>query len=544
MPTRVIQGFFVGGMMRPMAGILQPAAPGGATDARSPAPKSSGPPAPAFASRPGVVQRHGGGGSFPVDAVRLGLARSGGSPLPGPLLAKMEAAFGADFSGIRVHVGPQAARIGAIAFTTGNDLYFSPGRYQPDSVQGQQLIGHELAHVIQQRQGRVRAPGVGVSVVQDHALEAEADRLGMRAAMHRPPIRPEQSAPSQALQRKPAPGAPQPAAPRIPAQRLPHRWSAPIQRAMAAGGMGGPPGGPPGGFGGPPGGFGTGHVSSMPPAHSGKLKGSEAKYRMVLWGRFGMGTFSVDDLCTEIGSHGAVTTRGGQLAILSGLRKAGALFPPITENVRDGLVLSFDSTQAQQAPAKAASSSFTNRQAFGMGNPPHNHPNMVDFWEQHAHTPPPAGRDRREHYMSPSRNFLIGDNNGNPVIDPSTGQQAMEQGHSNLVMGHNPSASTYINATGHMHSPGTNRTHNFSPSAYGQVENAKASAASGSSEPPYIPPSPTRGSWPGYFQRDHPRFDPRYAARWPGNIRKTCGTCGNDIDHVAVTHCTACGAAY
>jgi hypothetical protein len=135
-----------------------------------------------------VVQRFGGNDSFDVDPVQLGLARSGGKALPPALLAKMEAAFKADFSAVRVHVGPQAARIGAIAFTTGSDLYFAPGRYQPDTVQGQQLIGHELAHVIQQRQGRVAAPGSGVSVVQDHALEAEADRLGIQAAAFRGPV--------------------------------------------------------------------------------------------------------------------------------------------------------------------------------------------------------------------------------------------------------------------------------------------------------------------------------------------------------------------
>jgi hypothetical protein len=94
----------------------------------------------------------------------------------------MEAALGADFSGVLVHVGTQAARIGALAFTTGNDIYFSPGRYQPETMHGQQLLGHELAHVIQQRQGRVRSPGGGLAIVQDRKLEAEADRLGMRAA--------------------------------------------------------------------------------------------------------------------------------------------------------------------------------------------------------------------------------------------------------------------------------------------------------------------------------------------------------------------------
>jgi hypothetical protein len=135
----------------------------------------------AAAARAGL-QRPANPGHSAVDPAHIGLARSGGQPLPRVLLAKMEAAFAADFSKVRVHIGPQAQRIGALAFTTGNDLYFAPGQYQPDNLRGQQLIGHELAHVIQQRQGRVRGSGGGVTIVQDRALEAEADRLGMLAA--------------------------------------------------------------------------------------------------------------------------------------------------------------------------------------------------------------------------------------------------------------------------------------------------------------------------------------------------------------------------
>jgi hypothetical protein len=113
---------------------------------------------------------------------------TGGRPLPDPIRTKMESFFGADFSDVRVHVGPEAPSIGALAFTMGSSLYFAPGQYNPDSPQGQALLGHELAHVVQQRQGRVRNPfGSGVAVVQDPHLEAEADRLGQRAAGHRPP---------------------------------------------------------------------------------------------------------------------------------------------------------------------------------------------------------------------------------------------------------------------------------------------------------------------------------------------------------------------
>lgn len=197
MGGRVVQGFFIGGAMRPQpvprAGVAQ----AGPRHAPLQARMAPGRPPLAHQGAGHIAQPHGGNGSFGIDPVRLGLAQGGGRPLPPTLLAKMEAAFGADFSGVRVHIGPQASRIGAVAFTTGNDLYFAPGQFQPDSVKGQQLIGHELAHVIQQRQGRVRSPGSGIAVVQDRALEAEADRLGMRAAAHASPVQAKMAAPGR-----------------------------------------------------------------------------------------------------------------------------------------------------------------------------------------------------------------------------------------------------------------------------------------------------------------------------------------------------------
>lgn len=188
MAGQVVQGFFVGGRMRPIAAsdrrphVVQQ---------RQTAVRPARPQAPHKGH-----QSHDD--SFAIDPAHLGLLSCGGQQLPEPLLAKMETAFGADFSRVRVHIGPQAARIGAIAFTTGNDLYFAPGHYQPDTIRGQQLIGHELAHVIQQRQGRARAPSSGVLVLQDHALEAEADRLGVRATMHRQPVQAKHGQPAQA----------------------------------------------------------------------------------------------------------------------------------------------------------------------------------------------------------------------------------------------------------------------------------------------------------------------------------------------------------
>jgi hypothetical protein len=126
-----------------------------------------------------TIQRRAGVDAFQVDL----RPKSGGWPLPRDVQAKMEAALGANFSDVRIHVGPEAAAIGAIAFTWGSDLHFAPGQYNPHTPHGQFLLGHELTHVVQQRAGRVANPfGSGVAVVQDYALEAEADRLGRLAA--------------------------------------------------------------------------------------------------------------------------------------------------------------------------------------------------------------------------------------------------------------------------------------------------------------------------------------------------------------------------
>jgi GNAT superfamily N-acetyltransferase len=131
------------------------------------------------------IQLKPGMEAFPVNLH----AKSGGWPLPRDVQQKMERALGASFSDVRIHVGPEAASIGAIAFTWGSDIHFAPGQYSPHTPHGQFLLGHELTHVVQQRAGRVSNPfGSGVAVVQDHALEAEADRLGRMAAASTPPI--------------------------------------------------------------------------------------------------------------------------------------------------------------------------------------------------------------------------------------------------------------------------------------------------------------------------------------------------------------------
>jgi hypothetical protein len=100
----------------------------------------------------------------------------------------MEHSFGADFSGVRVHQGPEAQAMGAQAYTQGLSIHFASGQYDPDSQRGQELLGHELAHVVQQAQGQVRATtqAKGRPVNDDAALEQEADEQGQRAARGEP----------------------------------------------------------------------------------------------------------------------------------------------------------------------------------------------------------------------------------------------------------------------------------------------------------------------------------------------------------------------
>ena len=101
-----------------------------------------------------------------------------GAPLPPPTRARMEAALFSDFGDVRIHEGGHVEELGARAFARGNELHFAPGEYRPGTPEGDRLIGHELAHVIQQRKGRVAGGGM----IDDPSLEAEADAHGDRIA--------------------------------------------------------------------------------------------------------------------------------------------------------------------------------------------------------------------------------------------------------------------------------------------------------------------------------------------------------------------------
>ena len=87
-------------------------------------------------------------------------ARGSGQSLDANLQQSMGQAMGADFSGVKVHTDSQSDQLNksiqAKAFTTGQDVFFRQGAYEPSSRGGQELIAHELTHVVQQNGGVVQ----------------------------------------------------------------------------------------------------------------------------------------------------------------------------------------------------------------------------------------------------------------------------------------------------------------------------------------------------------------------------------------------------
>ncbi|MBO9605479.1 MAG: DUF4157 domain-containing protein [Paenibacillaceae bacterium] len=120
---------------------------------------------PAF----GAVQRDAeAGGSFapPRDIEqRIQAKRGSGQSIEDGTRGQMEDAFGADFSSAKIHNDAESDElsrsIGARAFTLGNDVFFRQGEYNPGNEAGQELLAHELTHVVQQSGGSAGGGGGG-----------------------------------------------------------------------------------------------------------------------------------------------------------------------------------------------------------------------------------------------------------------------------------------------------------------------------------------------------------------------------------------------
>jgi hypothetical protein len=101
-----------------------------------------------------------------------------GQPLAPTLAARAQRVFGVNFSNVGVETGSAAQvaarRLNARAFAVDNRIFFGTGQYQPASREGLTLIGHELAHVAQQRSGLSTTDLRGAG----DRFEQEAERAG------------------------------------------------------------------------------------------------------------------------------------------------------------------------------------------------------------------------------------------------------------------------------------------------------------------------------------------------------------------------------
>ncbi|WP_161500972.1 DUF4157 domain-containing protein [Embleya scabrispora] len=106
-------------------------------------------------------------------------------PLDAALRGPMERSFGTSLGDVVVHTDADAAasadRLDAKAYAVGRHVVFGPGRYDPHSTVGRALIGHELAHVVQQRRGGPQPGPRGVHP-SGTAAEGAAHTAGARAA--------------------------------------------------------------------------------------------------------------------------------------------------------------------------------------------------------------------------------------------------------------------------------------------------------------------------------------------------------------------------
>lgn len=106
--------------------------------------------------------------------------RSPGHPLDATTQTLMQSKFDQDLSSVRVHTDSRAATsaqaVDASAYTVGNQIVFGAGQYAPRTGAGQQLLAHELTHVMQQRFAIGSTGPLRIGPANDR-LEQQADQM-------------------------------------------------------------------------------------------------------------------------------------------------------------------------------------------------------------------------------------------------------------------------------------------------------------------------------------------------------------------------------
>ncbi|MGC6491853.1 MAG: eCIS core domain-containing protein [Myxococcota bacterium] len=134
----------------------------------------------------------GSGAGLDTSAAAALIEQSQGTPLSAEVAARLGAQLGADVSGAVVHTDGAAAEAAAAlqanAFAMGHHVYFASGMYRPGTPEGDTLIAHEIAHVLQAQAGQIpTGSGQGLEVSrpdQPHEVAAAAMGDAVAQALH------------------------------------------------------------------------------------------------------------------------------------------------------------------------------------------------------------------------------------------------------------------------------------------------------------------------------------------------------------------------
>lgn len=92
-------------------------------------------------------------------SARIGAAETSGQALDTEVRSRLAGALGRDPGDVRVHADGEANELsrdlGAKAFTSGRDVFFREGAFDPSTPEGFSLLVHESTHVLQQAAGPV-----------------------------------------------------------------------------------------------------------------------------------------------------------------------------------------------------------------------------------------------------------------------------------------------------------------------------------------------------------------------------------------------------
>ncbi|GAA1032314.1 MULTISPECIES: RHS repeat-associated core domain-containing protein [Amycolatopsis] len=162
------------------------------------------------------------------------------------------------------------------------------------------------------------------------------------------------------------------------------------------------------------------------------------------------------------------------------------------------------------------------RKDYGYTNLSHSSGKMRPIFQRNAVSPPPSFKKRGEDtkwYMDSNRRYYTRDYQGKPT--------GIVKGHSNLVMGHNPSASAHWNKTGYKNTYPQNKAHNEDPNSFGWLEKRADSDKSGGKEQKYRDATPSNGANRQWWDPKAPNYRGNPVAEYRPEVKKVQPSSGS-----------------